>query len=159
MRAFETTRLALRAFDKADLSQIAAWYEPPDPTGAQEFLKYCFKEYKDRGVGPWAMVLKESAQIVGHCGFPHVDLDQNMAEVNYFVAPQHRRKGLATEGLRGLLDFGFHELGFTRIQGRCELANAASERVLQEAAMKFEQIIESPNSDPARLYFLESPGG
>jgi [ribosomal protein S5]-alanine N-acetyltransferase len=146
MPVLETERLVLRPLDQGDLSDIVAWEEiaiaQNNGAAAQEFLDYCFREYRDRGIGPWGIRLKETGTIVGNCGFPDIIFKKLCGEVNYYVAPVHRGKGLAPEALNALLRFGFRDIGLTRIQARCETDNLSSERVMQKAGMKFEGWIE-----------------
>jgi ribosomal-protein-alanine N-acetyltransferase len=146
MPVLETERIVLRKFDLNDLGDIIAWEEVPIAQSAavqaQEFLDYCFREYRERGIGPWGIQLKETKAIVGNCGFPHVIFKNLCGEVNYYVAPRHRGQGLAPEALMALLKFGFRGIGLARIQARCELGNLSSERVMQKAGMRFEGLIE-----------------
>jgi [ribosomal protein S5]-alanine N-acetyltransferase len=156
MPVLETERLVLRKLDLKDLGDIIAWEEVPIAQSAevqaQEFLDYCFREYRERGIGPWGIQLKETNAIVGNCGFPHVIFKSLCGEVNYYVTPRHRGKGLAPEALKALLKFGFRDIGLTRIQARCELSNLSSERVMQKAGMRFESLIEDePSSKSTSL--------
>jgi [ribosomal protein S5]-alanine N-acetyltransferase len=150
MPVLETERLVLRKLDLSDLRDIIAWEDIPHGQSAgsqaQEFLDYCFREYRERGVGPWGILLKETKAIVGNCGFPHVIFKNLCGEVNYYVAPRHRGQGLAPEALKALLKFGFRGIGLARIQARCELSNMSSERVMQKAGMRFEGLIEDAPS-------------
>src|ERR1700722_8671114 len=94
MPTLETERLVLRKLDQEDLKDIIAWEAVPGlqstEAEAREFLEYCFREYRHRGVGPWGMQLKESGAIVGNCGFPHIDFKRRCGEVNYDVTVRHR---------------------------------------------------------------------
>ena len=146
MQVLETERLVLRKLEREDLRDIIAWEDLPGARGAelqaQEFLDYCFREYRDWGFGPWGILLKETGTIVGNCGFPHIISKNLCGEVNYYVASRHRGKGLALEALKALLQFGFQEIGLARIQARCEPENLSSERVMVKAGMRFEGIVE-----------------
>jgi ribosomal-protein-alanine N-acetyltransferase len=163
MQVLETDRLVLRKVEPEDLRDIIAWEDLPNARGAEiqarDFLDYCFREYRDWDFGPWGILLKETGTIVGNCGFPHIIFKSLCGEVNYYIAPRHRGKGLALEALRALLQFGFGEIGLARIQARCKPENLSSERVMVKAGMKFEGIIEhSPFSkEPGpkqRLYAI-----
>lgn len=150
MPALETSRLKLRPFDQKDHQQIVAWGDFSDAENAdraaQEILDYCFREYRERGIGPWAIQLKETGTIVGDCAFPHLAFRKLCGEVNYYIAPQHRGRGLAPEALTALFVFGFSKIGLTRIQARCAADNWRSERVMQKSGMKFEGFVESGQS-------------
>jgi [ribosomal protein S5]-alanine N-acetyltransferase len=155
MDILETERLVLRKLEQDDLRDIVAWENLPGAQSAEiqakEFLAYCFREYRVWGFGPWGILLKETGTIVGNCAFPHIIFEERCGEVNYYVAPRHRGKGLAPEALNALLQFGFRDIGLTRIQARCEPDNLNSERVMQKAGMKFEGLIE-------RAPFSKDPG-
>jgi [ribosomal protein S5]-alanine N-acetyltransferase len=144
MSDLETERLRLREFRQSDLADVAHW---EGTVRAEKFLEFCFSSYREWGMGPWAMLLRETGVIVGNCGFCRIHYDRSAGtleysgEVNYYVAPQHRGKGFATEALRAVLRFGFGDIRLTRIQGRCAPDNMGSERVLQKAGLKFERMI------------------
>jgi ribosomal-protein-alanine N-acetyltransferase len=163
MPALETERLVLRKLEQDDLRDIIAWEGDLNSQNAeieaQEFLDCCFRQYSERGIGSWGMQLKETGVIVGNCGFPHIIFKNLCGEVNYYVAPRHRGQGLAPEALKALIEFGFRDIGFTRIQARCEPDNLNSERVMQKAGMRFEGLMEhAPSSkDPSpkqKLYAI-----
>jgi ribosomal-protein-alanine N-acetyltransferase len=163
MSELETERLRLREFRQSDLPVVAGWDET---LHAEEFLEFCFRSYREWGMGPWAMVLKETplkqaGVIVGNCGFCRIRYEQaaetfeHSGEVNYYVARQYRGQGLATEALRTVLKFGFGELRLTRIQGRCAPENVSSERVLLKAGLKYEMMLAPTDSLPEqRLYAI-----
>lgn len=150
MPVLETQRLKLRPFDQKDLKEIVAWGEFTEAqnadAAARDFLDYCFREYRGRGIGPWAIQLKETGAIVGNCGFPDLAFRKLGGEVNYYIASQHRGQGLALEALTALLAFGFGMLGLSRIQARCDPGNQSSERVMQKSGMRFEGFVEPSRS-------------
>jgi ribosomal-protein-alanine N-acetyltransferase len=163
MADLETERLQMRAFRQDDLERIA---DGQSPAHAEKFLEFCLQSYRQWGLGPWALLLKDSGAIVGNCGFCRVRYDQAAAtfeycgEVNYYVAPQYRRQGFASEALRAVVKFGFGDLRLTRIQGRCAPENLGSERVLQKAGLQFDRMIAAaePGSPDEKLYAITREG-
>jgi ribosomal-protein-alanine N-acetyltransferase len=159
MSELETERLRLREFRQSDLTAVAGW---EGTEHAEKFLEFCFQSYREWGMGPWAMLLKETGVIAGNCGFCRINYDRGAGtleycgDVNYYVAPQHRGKGFATEALRAILKFGFSDLRLTRIQGRCAPDNVSSERVMQKAGLKFERMIAAggESSPQEKLYAI-----
>jgi len=65
MRGLETDRMRLREFRPTDSPAIAHWEES---FRADTFLEFCVQSYREWGMGPWAMLLKEDGVIVGNCG-------------------------------------------------------------------------------------------
>lgn len=144
MMKLETERLLLREFQPGDLTRVADW---ESAAHAERFLEFCIQSYREWGMGPWALVLKETNAIVGNCGFCRIryertgDLLEYCGEFNYYVGPKYRGQGFATEALRVIVKFGFEDLKLTRIQGRCAAGNVGSERVMLKAGLKFEKSI------------------
>ena len=159
MSDLETDRLRLREFRQTDSLAITHWEQN---FRTDTFLEFCFRSYREWGMGPWAMQLKEGGVIIGNCGFCRIRYDCNhdqfeyCGEVNYYVAPPYRGKGLATETLRAVLEFGFEDIRLTRIQARCVPENVASERVLQKASLKFERMIAASEGRPAEKLYVVS---
>jgi len=158
MNELETERLRLRAFRESDLPDIARWDET---SNAKEFLDFCLRSYREWGMGPWAMVIRETGVIAGNCSFCRIGYERDRGtleycgEVNYFVARPYRGKRLAGEALEVMLRFGFADIKLTRIQGRCAPENVSSERVLQKAGLKFDRMIAgAKGSAEEKLYAI-----
>jgi RimJ/RimL family protein N-acetyltransferase len=56
-------------------------------------------------------------------------------EIWYLVEPESWGKGIATESVNHLLDFGFGELGLHRIWATCLPENPASARVMEKVGV------------------------
>jgi ribosomal-protein-alanine N-acetyltransferase len=158
MSELETERLRLREFRECDLPDVARWEDTPR---AEKFLEFCLRSYREWGMGPWALVLKETEVIAGNCSFCRIGYERDSealeycGEVNYYVAQPYRGKGLATEALQAILRFGFDEIKLTRIQGRCARENVSSERVLQKAGMLFDRMIAgAEGASEEKLYAI-----
>jgi len=61
------------------------------------------------------------------------------AQVGWVLDPSWWGQGLATEGVRALLEEGFTQLGLHRVTARCFLANEASWRLMERVGMRREQ--------------------
>lgn len=161
MHPLETERLLLRRLSQEDRGDIVGWEawantQQGKEIAAQKFLDFCFREYRESRMGPWGILLKDTGLLVGNCGFPHFSFKQSTGEINYYIAPRYRRKGLATEAVMALLEFGFGDMELNRIQGRCAPDNKSSERVMQKAGMMFERMIPpyagSGDAFPQKLF-------
>lgn len=95
----------------------------------------------ESGRATWAVVLKENGKVVGTCGI-FLDSDKAArAEAAYMLGRQYWGRGLITEALKAVLDFGFGTLGLNRIEALCMLDNPASARVMEKAGMQYEGIL------------------
>jgi ribosomal-protein-alanine N-acetyltransferase len=99
-------------------------------SGQERFLR-------PRPLGMWATVYKPEGRYIGRCGlYPHRDDDNKLIPgegvLAYYLARPYWGRGLATEAGRAFIEFGFGELGLTRIVAGANVTNLASHRVLQK---------------------------
>ena len=150
MFCIETKRLILREFQPKDWHQLAPILANPQvmkfsPTGilsasqTQGKIDSFITSYKAFGFGKWAVIFKESNQLIGYCGIAIEQIDNiNEREIGYRLEPNFWGKGLATEAASATIQYGFKQFKFPYILGIVEQANTASVRVLKKLGMKYE---------------------
>lgn len=147
----ETARLHLRPLEPEDLDDYYARIfadpevmrtltgQPIPRDGWDERVQKHFGEHWERhGFGPWIVVHKEDQQVIGHCGLRFWP-DSPEVEVFYSLARAYWGRGLATEGARASLRFGFEHLGLDYIMAGARVENVASRRVLEKIGMTYER--------------------
>ena len=82
--------------------------------------------------------LKKDKSFVGLIALKPGNPKFKKAEVWYKLSPDFWNKGYGTEALEAILNYGFKELGFHRIEAGCAVNNFGSIRVLEKAGMKRE---------------------
>ena len=107
-----------------------------DLNQVREILDVSKSSFTENGFGLWAISSRAVDAVIGFCGFWHFH-EPPQLELLYGVSEEHWNTGVATEAARAVLELGFNELGFTRIQASTDAANSASERVMQKLGMKF----------------------
>jgi RimJ/RimL family protein N-acetyltransferase len=68
---------------------------------------------------------------VGIVSFWPGDGTVSKAELGYWVAPDHHRQGYASEATELMIDYGFAQLGYHRIEARVFEYNDASQNLLE----------------------------
>ncbi|BAZ00420.1 putative acetyltransferase [Tolypothrix tenuis PCC 7101] len=151
MFSIETKRLILREFQPQDLHQLAPILANPQVmkfslTGilssvqTQEKIDSFITSYKAFGFGKWAVIYKESNQLIGYCGIAIEQIDHvTEREIGYRLHPNFWGKGLATEAASATIQYGFEQFKFIDIIGIVNPANTASVRVLEKIGMKYEK--------------------
>ncbi|MFD1334293.1 GNAT family N-acetyltransferase [Oceanobacillus iheyensis] len=145
----DTNRLFLRQVEESDTEDIFAYASDPLLTthvtwdahqtlqDTQNFIQFACKQYEENGVGPWAIVWKETNQVIGT-----IDLIWNKkhhsAELAYAISREFWRQGIGTEAIRKIIDFGFNKMELERIQARCVPENIASYRLMETVGMTYE---------------------
>jgi ribosomal-protein-alanine N-acetyltransferase len=80
----------------------------------------------------WAMSLKTDNKLIGTIGYHIIDKDNHRAEIGYMLHPLQWNKGLMSEAIQAVVDYGFNELGLHSIEARINPANEASSKILQK---------------------------
>ena len=146
-----TDRLTLREFTPADVPDVLAYQREPsyfryyawtDRTEAdvREFLQMFFdwRAEEPRRKFQFAITLSEGGQLVGSVGIRRKPENDWEADIGYELAPEHWRRGYATEAARAIVSFGFRELKVHRISSWCIAENTASVRVAERLGFKLE---------------------
>jgi RimJ/RimL family protein N-acetyltransferase len=172
MPTLETERLNIRELTVADLGAVRAILdaEAPATTDArQQWLEWTVLSYAQLAelhqppYGDRAVVRREVGDVVGLCGLvpclgpfgpllgdPPLDdpaSTRTTPEVGLYwaIAPEHRRRGYATEAGRALLDYAFAALHLSRVIATTTFDNSASIGVMRKIGM---QIRSNPGTDP-----------
>jgi RimJ/RimL family protein N-acetyltransferase len=92
-----------------------------------------FRERESLGL---AITLSYDDSLVGMIELSHLSLTDRCAELGYWIAPEFRGHGYATEASRAMCDVGFSALKLHRIEARAFARNRASIRVLEKAGLR-----------------------
>ena len=80
----------------------------------------------------WAMTLKDDPTMIGCICFVRIESEHSRTEVGYLLEPEYHRRGLMSEALTRVLQYGFAELEFHKIMACTNPLNAASIRLLEK---------------------------
>jgi ribosomal-protein-alanine N-acetyltransferase len=151
MAAVETARLYLRRLQPTDMDDYyQRIYADPDVMrtllpgkllSREEFdtriPTFMIDHWSAHGFGPWMVIHKADLQCIGHCGLRYWP-DSSDVEVLYALDKRYWGQGLATEGARASLRYGFEELQLNRIMAAALVDNQASRRVMEKLGMQYE---------------------
>lgn len=85
---------------------------------------------------------KETQLIIGWCGYYTWYLDHDRAELGYWLyLDEVKQKGLMTEALHVIINFGFHEMKLNRIEAFVSENNVPSLKLLKRYKFKQEGIL------------------
>lgn len=145
----ETERLRLRKLHIADAEAMFHYISNDDVTKymlweshtslkqTKKYIKMVTKKYLD-GIYAWAITLKDTKEFIGMIDFGEFTSEGRIAEIGYSMSDVYWGKGLMSEAVQAVIDFGFNELYLERIYARCFSENIGSERVMQKAGMTYE---------------------
>jgi len=141
-----TERLLLRPWKDEDLEPFAAMNA--DPEVMRHFPSTLTREQTAAGLerakahfarhGWGLFAAEQEGQFIGYVGLLHVPFETHFTpavEIGWRLKRSHWNRGLATEGARACLDFGFRQIGLTEIVSFTTPSNLASQRVMQKIGM------------------------
>ena len=121
-RRLETARLILQPTGEGE--------SPPQQDAARTGLP-----------NQWRVVPKDIEQVIGLIGIIRWDPEARVAEIGFGIVQVMWGQGYMTEACRAVVDFGFEDMGLTRVEARCQITNPASARVLEKIGMKREGVV------------------
>lgn len=142
----ETPRLLLREMTTSDLPAICrvlqdektmyAYEHAFSDEEAQAWLNNQLRRYREDGFGLWAVVLKESGEIIGQCGITLQDVNGEwVPEVGYLFERAYWHRGFATEAAIACKEYAFNVLGLDNVYTIIRDNNIASQNVAKRNGM------------------------
>lgn len=152
MIVLETARLRLRRFTPADLDRlveldsdpqvmryITCGVPAPRELYERDILPYWFELYESMPLlGYWAAEKHDDGAFVGWFHLRPDRFDDGEQELGYRLRRAAWGSGLATEGGRAVIAYGFEKAGAAKISARTLAANLGSRRVMQKCGLCFE---------------------
>jgi RimJ/RimL family protein N-acetyltransferase len=126
-----------------DVQRFARVPVPVPPDFAQTWLQRYETGRLDGSCEAFVAVDGRSGEVLGAGMAPHIDRATRTAELGYVVAPQARGRGVATEILRLLTEWGFSELGALRLELLISVDNVASKHVAARCGYVQEGVLRS----------------
>jgi [ribosomal protein S5]-alanine N-acetyltransferase len=141
-----TPRLQLREFVAEDANALARVICDPQtmqfyPTrfqrsDADQWIERNLRRYESDGHGLWAMVLKETGEVIGDCGVTLQEVDEErLPEIGYHLRRDQWGHGFATEAAQACRDWAFTHLRTGFLISLIRPENIASWRVAERNGM------------------------
>jgi ribosomal-protein-alanine N-acetyltransferase len=149
----ETTRLILREIAQDDASGIFKNFSDPDvakwffeqPLTEMDQVTQIIDEFNRefvQGKGlTWAIILKESGTCIGTCGYGEVE-SGDRGEIGFDLAKEQWGKGLMTEGITAIIDYGFEALNLLKVEAHTYSNNTRAIRLLEKLGFQLDNVSE-----------------
>ena len=148
-----TDRLILRRFtvndaedmfhnwaNDSEVTKYLRWPPHLNVDVSRKLLNEWSSSYSDLAYYAWAITLKENHMVIGSIGIMDVSENDERGEIGYCIGKNWWGNGVMTEVLKAVISFGFHQVGFNRLEADHSINNPASGRVMQKAGMVYEGI-------------------
>ena len=175
MKYLESNRLVFRDWEPDDLgifinmnkdSEVMEYF--PSKLTSEEstiFYKKIVDEFIKEGYGLYAVNYKENHDFIGFIGFHKATFEAEFTpciEIGWRLRKEYWDKGLATEGAKACLEYGFNQLKLKKIFSFTSKINTPSENVMKKIGMKKLKEFNHPKLDSSSplckhvLYYIKA---
>jgi [ribosomal protein S5]-alanine N-acetyltransferase len=146
----ETERFSLREIvpaDAEDLYRIFSdeetmryWSSRPYTTidQARRLVDGISKLVRDGAGIHWGITLRGDNRLIGKCGYNEWRKAHRRGDISYIVAREQWGKGVVSEAMCAVLDFGFDQMNLHSVEAGVTPGNDGSTRMLQKLGFRLE---------------------
>jgi [ribosomal protein S5]-alanine N-acetyltransferase len=162
-----TTRLMLRRLVPEDRKavfilrndeQVSRFIQRNRMTSETEAAAFMEQIWKNGDRGPniyWVICLNTQPDLIGTVCLWNFSEDRKLAELGYEMFPAFQGRGLMSEAVNAVLDYGFKDLALTTVEAYTHKANIRSKKML--AKFQFRHLTDKvdPDNDNNEVYSLQ----
>jgi len=169
MNILETKRLLLRQQTRADIESLHLIFADPVTMGfwpspftletTKNWIARNIHSYSQLGFGRWAIILKETQDLIGDCGILLQEID-GVAEydLGYIIHHPYWQQGYGTEAVGACKQYGLEILQLPRLVANMPINHFGSVRVAQKIGMTREKTFNNPKNRHIPTYvYATSP--
>ena len=150
----ETDRLILRRFSINDINEVFInWASDTEVSkyarqqthvtidDTKCYLNEVITDYSNINNYYWAIILKSINEPIGRINITGVNEPIESVHISFMIGKKWWNKGYATESLSVVLRFLFEDVGVNRIEGRNDIRNLSSEKVMLKCGFQYEGLL------------------
>ena len=162
-----TPRLILRPVRMSDAEDMYEYSRDPEVARhvlwdahtsihqTRNYIRFLLRQYRNASPGTFVIALRDSGKVIGTIGFMWLQMDNRAAEVGYSLSRAYWNRGLMSEALKTIVEFGFTRLNLNRIEAQHDCDNPASGKVMLHAGMRHEGTLRQRLYNKGRFIDVE----
>lgn len=100
-------------------------------TDAVEHIQKLNREFEENTSVSWGITLLDNHEIIGSICLWNYSQDLKTAEVGYELHPEFQKKGIMSEALNCVIEFGFSKMKFNSVEAFTHIENDPSKTLLK----------------------------
>ncbi|MCF6137703.1 GNAT family N-acetyltransferase [Pseudalkalibacillus berkeleyi] len=149
----ETERLLLRKVTAEDAQDMLTYLSDPlvvkhmglDPfetiNDALDEIEWYESIFRESSGIRWGITLKEQGEVIGSCGFLNMTTKHKRSEVGFELSKPYWGKGIASEALSAVVEYGYKQLQLERIEALIEPTNIPSQKLVEKQGFMREGLL------------------
>lgn len=161
----ETKRLLLRKMSRDDFDALKKvvsdpenmkyYPKPYDDEGVNRWISWCIDSYEKYGFGLWAVIDKESGEMIGDCGVSMQWIDDEWKpEIGYHLRKDYHRLGLGKEMVIAVRDYFFINYDYDEVYSYMAKDNIPSYKTAEANGMTFRHFYKTKGESECRVYSI-----
>ncbi len=147
----KTSRCTLRYVSLSDAPSILHLYSNPkvirytehhypmqNLSEAEYAIDFYRRGYDEGWMYRWGIILNESNRLIGTAGLHRINHDHKFTNIGYEINSPYWNKGISTEVVKVLTEYGFQTFDLHRIEAELIPQNIGSARVVQKNGYQYE---------------------
>jgi ribosomal-protein-alanine N-acetyltransferase len=140
---FKTSRLLLRQITEGDLENIFRGLSDPEVikyygvsfdtlNETKKQIEWFAELEKDETGIWWAICSPDNLMFYGAVGLYYLNSEYKKAEIGFWLIPEYWRRGIISESILLVIEYGFEIMHLNKIEAEVETENIFSKRVMQK---------------------------
>jgi len=162
--ALETENFHLRGMTLKDAPNMYSFmsdketmkYITPHPVETvkelEASIKNSLENFKQQKEIPWVIINKQDEQVIGMFRFHKLHTWHQKTEMGVVIHKDFQQKGVMTEILPKILEFGFNTLGLNRMVGDIFADNKGSKKLMEKFGFHKDGILRETDFHGERFY-------
>jgi ribosomal-protein-alanine N-acetyltransferase len=118
---------------------------------ASQLINFLANRFKDERGIRWGITLKGHHVLIGTCGYNSWAKRKRQAELGYDLGPTYWRRGIASEAVQAVLQFGFETMKLRKIEAFIAPENTASKQFIKGLGFYYDRSVHEFQSSTGRL--------
>ncbi|MBI2559124.1 GNAT family N-acetyltransferase [Candidatus Woesearchaeota archaeon] len=106
---------------------------------AKDWISRCIKSKNGKNKKEIHFAIDVNGEVIGGMGF--IKIEKHKAEIGYWLGKKYWNRGIMTEAVKLMVNFGFKKLKLVRIYAQIFSKNRRSARVLEKNGFRFEGLL------------------
>ena len=170
----ETDRLLLRKIKVSDVNEVLFLRsnetvnefiirpenrKTKNQADALEFIEMIISEIEENKSISWEITVKNNPKMIGSICLWNFSNNLKTAEVGYSLYPEFQNKGIMSEALKSVIDYGFNELKLDKIEAFTHSKNEPSKKLLEKNGLQINHNRKDENNSFNTIFEIEKQTG
>ena len=121
------------------------------------FIEKINIDFQNKESVSWGICFINNTQLIGTITLWNFSANNTIAEVCYGLSPEFQNKGIMSEALKAVIDYGFRDLKLVKIEAFTHHNNEHSKKLLEKTDFHFMENRKDQDNPSNSIFELDKP--